>query len=139
MSASQPATKPDSPEPNPCDWRRHIGQLDWLRWPEVWMYASFGLADVALTYILIGYYQHSEGNPIARYFIEGWGLKGMFWFKFGTVSLVLGIVHIVRQKQPRVALSLVRFGLFAVGLVVAYSLWLLNQSVLDYGLLLWCC
>ena len=139
MSASQPATDPQAPNANSAHWRRQIGQLDWLRWPEVWLYVCFGLADIALTYVLIGYYRHSEGNPVARFFIESWGLKGMFWFKVGSVSLVLGIVHVVRQKRPRVAIGLARFGLSAVGLVVAYSLWLLNQSVMEYGLLLWCC
>ncbi len=139
MSASQPASESNSPEANAAAWQQRLGQLDWLRWPEVWLYAGFGLADIALTYVLIGHYQHAEGNPVARFFIESWGLKGMFWFKLGTVSLVLGIVHVVRQKQPRAAIGLMRFGLFAVGLVVAYSLWLLNQSVLEYGLLLWCC
>ena len=86
MTASQSATGPDLPEAIRSDWRQRIGQLDWLRWPELWLYLGFGLADISLTYILIGYYQHSEGNPVARFFIDGWGLKGMFWFKLGTVS-----------------------------------------------------
>ena len=139
MPSGRPTSETNSSPACSADWRQRVGSLDWLRWPEVWLYVGFGLADIALTFVLIGYYQHAEGNPIARYFIDGWGLKGMFWFKAGTVSLVLGITHVVRQKQPRVAISLVRFGLLAVGFVVAYSLWLLNQSILEYGFLFWCC
>ncbi len=102
--------------------------LQWLRWKEVWLFAVLSAADIALTYVLIGHFGHAEGNPVARYFVEGWGLKGMIWFKLGLVSVILGVCHFIRPSRPRTARLIVQFGLTAAAFVVAYSVVLLLRA-----------
>jgi hypothetical protein len=101
--------------------------FDWIRWPEVWLFAAFNAADIVLTYVLIGHFGHQEGNPIAAYVVYGWGLRGMIWMKLGVVALLCFAVHFVSQKKPLLARRVIRFGAVAVGAVVAYSLLLLSR------------
>ena len=93
----------------------------WLRWPEVWAYAVLSLADIALTYVLIGWFHHEEVNPVARYFIYGWGLEGMVWFKLSLVAIALAVIHFVRPHRPVVARNLARLGVLTVALVDLWS------------------
>ncbi|MBI1311985.1 hypothetical protein GC176_11890 [bacterium] len=102
--------------------------LAWLRWPEVWLFGVLSAADIALTYVLIGHFDHVEGNPIAAYFVEGWGLKGMIWFKVGLVTIILGVCHFVRPHRPVAARSIMRLGVLAVTAVVVYSVGLLLRA-----------
>ncbi len=105
-----------------------VSTLTWLRWPEVWLFGVFSAADIALTYVLIGYYGHVEGNPIAAWFVEGWGLKGMVWFKAGMMGVVLGACHFVLPHRSQVARTIMRLGVLAAFAVVAYSVGLLLKS-----------
>ena len=71
----------------------------WILWPETWIYAALSGFDIVLTYQLLARLDHVEANPLARYFIEGWGLKGMVWFKLGMLlgaviaPLVMALVY----------------------------------------------
>jgi hypothetical protein len=103
--------------------------LSWTRWPEVWLFAALSAADIALTYVLIGYYGHVEGNPIAAYFVEGWSLKGMIWFKLGMITVVLTACHFVLPHRPMAARSIMRLGALTAFAVVAYSIGLMLRSV----------
>lgn len=103
-------------------------EWSWLKWPETWIYPSLGAVDIALTYVLIGYYGHVEGNPIARYFVDGWGLKGMIWFKLGMVSVILGIVHYIAQTRLQTARRVAQFAVATVTFVVCYSIMLIVNS-----------
>ena len=102
--------------------------LSWTRWPEVWLFGVLSAADVALTYVLIGYHGHVEGNPVAAWFVEGWGLKGMIWFKAGMITVVLGACHFVLPHRPIAARSIMRLGTLAALAVVVYSVGLLLKS-----------
>lgn len=103
--------------------------VEWLRWPEVWLFLALSAVDLVLTYVLIGHFGHQEGNPVARYFVEGWGLKGMVWFKLGLVSIILTISHVVALRQPDQARLVVRLGLLSVAAVVVYSAGLLLKAM----------
>lgn len=100
--------------------------LNWLRWPETWAYVVLSGLDIYLTYRLLVEQQHVEANPLARYFIDGWGLKGMVWFKLVMTAFVLGLIHSLLQKKESYARAVVRLGAAAVGCVDVYSLWLLS-------------
>ncbi|MFP6763939.1 MAG: DUF5658 family protein [Planctomycetaceae bacterium] len=100
----------------------------WLRWPAAWFYLIFSGLDITLTYQLLVTQDHVESNPIARYFIEGWGLKGMVWFKLIMTAFVLVLVHVLLQNSRVRALAVVRLGAVLVGSVVVYSVWLLSQG-----------
>lgn len=102
--------------------------LPLLRWPEVWLFGLLSAADIVLTYVLIGHFGHVEGNPVARYFVEGWGLKGMIWFKLGLVSIILGACHFVRPHRPGTSRAIIRLGVLTATAVVTYSIVLLLRA-----------
>jgi hypothetical protein len=102
--------------------------LSWLRWPTTWAYAVLSGLDIFLTYRLLVTQQHVEANPIARFFIDGWGLKGMVWFKLGMTAFVLGLVHTLLQKREVYARGVVWLGVIIVAGVVVYSALLLRRG-----------
>ncbi|MDA0586725.1 MAG: DUF5658 family protein [Planctomycetota bacterium] len=100
--------------------------LTWLSWPATWVYVVLSGLDIFLTYRLLVTQQHVEANPIARYFIDGWGLKGMIWFKLSMTAFVLALIHTLLQKHKAYARGVVWLGVAVVGGVDVYSLWLLS-------------
>ena len=106
------------------------GTLDvtWLRWPTTWIYLALSGLDIFLTYQLLVRLDHVEANPLARYFIDGWGLKGMVWFKLGMTAFVLALVHTLLQKREIYAQAVVRLGVAVVFAVDCYSIWLLTKA-----------
>ena len=121
---------PDRHGPSRTESRSTDLQTDcgWTRWPATWFYVLFSGLDIALTYQLLVSQDHVEINPVARYFIRGWGLKGMVWFKLVMTVFVLTVVHTLLQKSRRRARFVVRLGAILVGSVVAYSAWLLSRG-----------
>lgn len=83
--------------------------------------------DVFMTYVLLRQPggRFVESNPIARYFIYGWGVKGMVGFKLASTALVCVISQIVYQRRPLVAKWLLNGATLVVAGVVIYSLTLL--------------
>ena len=83
--------------------------------------------DVFMTYVLLRQPggQFIESNPIARYFIYGWGVKGMVGFKLAMTALVCIISQIVYQRRPLVARWLLNGATLVVAGVVIYSLMLM--------------
>ncbi|WP_298867500.1 DUF5658 family protein [uncultured Gimesia sp.] len=84
--------------------------------------------DVFMTYLLLRTNQQPggsnyivESNQIANYFIAGWGIKGMVYFKFGLVAVVTVIAQIVFTKRPTTARLLLNLGSLVVAAVVIYS------------------
>ena len=64
---------------------------------------------------------HFESNPIARFFINSWGPKGMVYFKFVMVAAVFVIVQIIAHRRVETAKKVLNFAIIAVGAVVTYS------------------
>ena len=86
--------------------------------------------DVCLTWLLLRQGNHFEANPIARYFLYSWGIRGMIYFKFALVAVVTVIAQVVATRRPTTALWLLNGGSLAVGTVVVYSLFLLRNALL---------
>lgn len=90
--------------------------------------------DVFMTYLLLRTNQPGssayvvESNQIANYFIAGWGVKGMVYFKFGLVAVVTVIAQIVFTKRPTIARYLLNIGSLVVAGVVIYSFMLYVQT-----------
>jgi hypothetical protein len=85
--------------------------------------------DIVMTYFLLrkrGQFQ--EGNPVARYYIDRWGIKGMVYFKFGMVTFISVIAQIIALKNRSAARWILVFGTLVVSGVVIYSLFLLVRS-----------
>jgi hypothetical protein len=77
--------------------------------------------DVFATYLLLQHGGFTESNPVARYFLHGWGMRGMIYFKFGMVALICTIAYVVGQHRPLTAQRLLQFATLVVGAVVVYS------------------
>jgi Domain of unknown function (DUF5658) len=96
------------------------------------LYLIVSVLDVMMTCLLLGdlmgvtgetiFY---ESNPVARYFLEGWGLTGIIFFKFGMVAFIEVISQIVATKNEAAGRRLLEFGTLVVSVVVIYSMYLL--------------
>jgi hypothetical protein len=111
----------------PVDPAKDLGPGFWLRarLPLETETAAFILANVLdffVTYLLLYGGRHVESNPLARYFWEGWGIKGMVLYKLGNVALVCVIAQIVARVNLKAARRLLVGLTLVVAAVVAYSL-----------------
>lgn len=97
---------------------------------ETLRFVLVSVLDIFMTYILLvqpgG--QFVESNPIARYFIYGWGVKGMVGFKLSMTGLVCVISQVVASHRPRTAKWLLNGATIVVAAVVVYSLGLFLRS-----------
>jgi hypothetical protein len=86
--------------------------------------------DVIATYYLLRHPKilFVESNPIARYFIYSWGIKGMVGFKFTLVAFVAAICQIIARTDPAVARRVLHFSTLIVGAVVVYSVLLMQRG-----------
>lgn len=96
---------------------------------ETLLFVLISAMDVFMTYILLSQEGGSfvESNPVARYFIAGWGTKGMVYFKFGMVAFVCVLAQIIARRRPQVARWLLVGATIVSAVVVAYSVKLLLQ------------
>ena len=104
----------------------------WHRLPlesETAFFILVNVLDFFITYRLLWTTTHVEANPIARYFLEGWGIKGMLYFKLAMVLCVCVIAQIVATSRPNVARWLLIGLSCVVGAVVVYSLFLLRAAI----------
>ncbi len=117
MTERQPSSTPQ-----PFSWRTLFRAA--AHQQEMLRYVLVSALDLFMTYILLRQSEARfiEANPVARYFIYGWGFKGMVYFKFGMVALVCAISQIVVQTRPRVAQWLLNWATLVVAGVVIYSL-----------------
>ena len=81
--------------------------------------------DIILTYLVLQKDGFTEGNPIARFFFYGWGIKGMLYFKCAIVAFVVVLAQIIAGKKVEAARRLLNFGTLIVTCVLFYSLSLL--------------
>ena len=99
---------------------------------ETTWYVLVNVLDVVLTYLLlrqsvdanarIPFY---ESNPLARWMINHYGIKGMVYYKFALVAFVVVLAQVIATRKPLVARGVLWFGTAVVGAVVVYSAHLL--------------
>lgn len=121
------------PDDEPRDEAKDLGPAFWLRdrLPLETETAAFILAnvlDVFVTYLLLYGGRHVEANPIARYFVDGWGIKGMILYKLANVAVVCVIAQIIARASVKLARRLLIGLTLIVAAVVAYSLALAFQT-----------
>ena len=83
--------------------------------------------DIFMTWSLLWKWsgKFTESNPIADYFIDYWGIRGMVYFKMGMVAFIVVLSQIIAGKKPESARWLLNFATLVVAGVVIYSLVLL--------------
>ena len=88
---------------------------------ETCVFILLNALDVFMTYIMLVTGNFRESNQIANFFLAGWGIKGLVYFKFALVALVTLIAQIVARKRMSTGRNLLNFGSLIVGGVVIYS------------------
>ena len=84
--------------------------------------------DAVVTISLLYLGGHGEANPVARFFLDHWGPKGIVFYKLAMVAFVCVIAQLIALRSLRTARVLL-YGLSAlVGAVVAYGLLLLSRA-----------
>ncbi len=86
------------------------------------LFVLLNVIDVVITYLGMASGHLTEVNPIAGFFIDHWGLKGMLWFKFLVVAFVMTLVKIISRRHPASSRNVLLFGNLAVGIVVVYGI-----------------
>ena len=102
---------------------------------ETCRFVLISLLDLFMTFLLLYFSNRGmmrnvvvESNPVARYFISGWGTMGLGWFKIGMVTLIVLATQVVATRRPSVAQLLLNGATLFVGSVVVYSACLLLQN-----------
>ena len=113
----------DSPESAP--WRMFVKRLPLEQ--ETVRFIFVSALDVFLTYLLITQDRFHEGNPVARFFLNHWGMRGMIYFKFAMVAFVAVLAQIIARRQPATARKLLNLATVIVICVLIYSLTLLAR------------
>lgn len=80
--------------------------------------------DVFMTYILLNMDNFRESNGIANLILTKFGFRGMVYFKFFVVFVVVIISQIIATRQIRTARRLLYIGSFITLCVVIYSVYL---------------
>ena len=93
------------------------------------------LLDLFMTFLLLYFSNRGmmrnvvvESNPIAQYFISGWGTLGLVWFKLAMVTIIVLVAQVIATKRPVVARFVLNGATLFVGCVVVYSGFLLVQN-----------
>lgn len=101
---------------------------------EISLFILVSLFDILMTWLLLTrgssntQVTFNESNPVARYFLHHWGLKGMIYFKFFMVGFICTISEIVAHYRPRMGKFILQLGTAVVSIVVIYSLVLLLRA-----------
>ena len=96
---------------------------------ETTVYVLVSALDVFLTYLLLRRPHFVEANVVARYFIDHWGMKGMVYFKFVMVAVVVVLAQVIATQRENTARRLLLFATVVVGAVVVYSVVLFLRYV----------
>ena len=102
---------------------------------ETCRFVLISLLDLFMTFLLLYFSNRGmmrnvvvESNPVARYFISGWGTLGLVWFKIAMVTLIVLATQVIATKRQVVAKFVLNGATLFVGIVVAYSAFLLVQN-----------
>ncbi len=88
--------------------------------------------DFFMTYIMLRHAEHDphpsfrfiESNPIASFFLNHWGVKGLLYFKLSIVAVVVVICQVIARHNVQLARRVLYLGTAIVSAVVIYSMFL---------------
>lgn len=112
-------------------WRRWLGGPLPLQ-TETTLFIFVSVLDVFMTFLLLWSSANEhlrvrfwESNPVARYFLDGWGIKGLVYYKLGLVTLVVVATQVIARNKPNTARWLLILATVVAAVVVIYSVTLL--------------
>jgi hypothetical protein len=88
---------------------------------ETTWFIAVSMIDCLLTWHLITGDVHFESNPVAAFFINRWGAKGLVGFKFGMVTFICVLTQVIARYNIEWARRILWYGIFVVAAVVVYS------------------
>ena len=107
---------------------------------ETCRFVLISLLDLFMTFLLLYFSNRGmmrnvvvESNPVARYFISGWGTMGLFSIKIGMETLIQLATQYVATRRPSVAQLKLNGATLFVGSVVACSAFTCSESDLNAG------
>lgn len=105
-------------------WRRHLPLEH-----ETAVYVLLSALDVFMTYLLLRSNMGRENglviyesNPVARFFLHSWGMRGMIYFKFAMVAFVCVVTQVIAARRLETARRVLKIATVVVAGVVIYSL-----------------
>jgi Domain of unknown function (DUF5658) len=120
MSESKP--QPADPEPQRRTVFRFLFREKLPLEKETCWFILVNVLDFFATYILLRRGGIEESNPVARWFLDGWGpLKGLLFYKLALVTFICIVVQLIALKSETTAKRVLYFGIVIVSAVVAYS------------------
>lgn len=103
---------------------------------ETSLFLLASVLDFTMTYLLLTYrheqgagFRFFESNPVARYFLYSWGVRGLAYFKLAMAVVVVLICQIVARRRLELARGVLHLATIVTAGVVIYSLWLLLRHV----------
>ena len=123
-----PRHQEDSHRPGTGDWRFWLkGRLPLET--ETAVFILVNVLDTLLTILLVAWLDgFNEGNPVAGFFLNHWGLRGLIYYKLAMVAFVCVIAQLIATQSTKTARRLL-YGLTAiVGIVVLYSAVLMSRA-----------
>jgi len=87
------------------------------------LFVVLNCTDLFLTWRMLGQGNGLvyEGNPVARWWLDGLGWGGLMAFKLSSVLLFAGLAKAVFRRRPRTGARVVTFGCTTVAAVILYS------------------
>jgi len=89
--------------------------------PETAVYIFISALDLFVTWMMLRSGDFHERNPVARYFLDHWGPKGMIYYKFTVVAIVTMAAQGIAVKKLATARFVLILGSVVSGGVVVYS------------------
>lgn len=101
---------------------------------ETSIFILVNVLDFAMTWWMLMHREMGQGNfyesnPVARYFLNHWGVPGLLYFKMAVVAFVCVIAQIVATRREASARFLLYVGTIVVSAVVIYSFRMFLQHV----------
>lgn len=88
------------------------------------LFLVVNLLDFLLTWTLLFTGHFHEGNPLPAFFLNHWGVKGLFFYKLVVVLSVCGVVQAIAARRLETGRKILIFGSWLAVGVVFYSLYL---------------
>ena len=102
-------------------WRSRVGRQLPLE-TETVVYIFISALDLFVTWMMLRSGNFHERNPLARYFLDHWGPKGMIYYKFSIVAIVTMSAQGIALKKLATARFILILGSIVSGAVVVYSI-----------------
>jgi len=92
---------------------------------EVALFFLVSFLDFFMTYWML-YPRESgprfgESNWIANWFLSGWGIRGLLYFKIGICLFIVLATQAIYPRRPQVAQGILWLGIAVTSLTVVYS------------------